>query len=65
MWIKITLFDAKVLVDQATVYHFEKNEKSFPKEIDGVLHTSAGEYIYSKFNDEQKEQVKKSRFQIN
>ena len=62
MWIKISLFDAKALVDQATVYHFEKNVKSFPKEIDGVLYASAGEYIYSKFNEEQKEQVKKCKW---
>ena len=64
MWIKISLFDAKVLVDQASVYHFEKNEKSFPKTIEGILYNSAGHYIYSKFNEEQQLAVEKSKFKL-
>ena len=64
MWIKISIEDATALVHRASVYHFEKNERSFPKIINGVLYNSAGHYIYCEFNAEQQLAVENSVYDL-
>lgn len=60
LWIRISIHDAKTIAKAAYKYNTTDGELPFPKEIGGVAYQSAGEYVYSKLNDEQKKAIEDS-----
>ena len=69
MWIKISLADAKNIIDQAYTHNFPKEGEiqgdcPFPKTIQGIRYKSAGDFIYSMLSPEQKLTIKKSKWEL-